>query len=449
VVISADVRGWTPLMNAAIVDDERSARLLLSKFASWSTQGRFGFSALFWAEAARQSRSLCNRVDGSGGGGGEDSKVAALLMETGARLSPHEERGLVLLKRRYEDGSSEVKSLLTLERHAVILCSKAPDATSNMHSVMLDRIMDGADKFETQAREVLPSGWRPAVTLEQSILNLDTYVDPSTGKGISVCEAWHKEVPGEGDFPDWKSLVQHSKFFIQERVAWGDDLPPQYIFALHLYTIPCNLFSKSCAAMRGMPRQDDSDEDRAKKAAALEPWRVFIWYLWQALEKIRVQPRSVYRGISGDATQLLPEKGRVGNAILWPSFSSTSCSMDVSNAFMRAGSKGGILFKIRAKRTREIADYSYRPHERELLLAPMTRLNILGVYECSHYNMQYGEVLASVMDSSMPVVFTVPPRRLDTSPGREFVVPPEYAGKYVLVVMEEADLVDQDVMKMA
>jgi len=369
--------------------------------------------------------------------------VASLLMDEGAGLSSREERGLTLLKARYEDGSDEVKSLLTLTKHAVILCSKAPDATSTKHSFVMDRIMDGADKFETQVRELLPACWRPAVTLEQSILNLDSYVDPSTQKKISVCEAWHTEVPGEGDFPDWGSLVQHSKLFVQERVAWGDELPPQYIFALHLYTIPCNLFRKCCAAMRGVPCKDDTAEMRARKAAALEPFRVFIWYLWQALEKIRVQPRSVYRGIGGDATQLLPEKGRVGNALLWPSFSSTSCSMDVANGFLR-GSRSGILFKIRAKRTREIADYSYRPHERELLLAPMTRLNILGVYECSHYNMQYGEVHASTTDSSMPVVNTVPPRRLDTAPRREFAVPPEYAGKYVLVLMEEADLLDQE-----
>lgn len=431
-------------MNAAIADDEMSASLLLSNAASWSTQGRFGFTALFWAEASRQSRSLCLLPeDGGGGRGSEDSRVAALLIGKGATLSSQEEEGLRLLKARYADGSPEVKSLLTLRKHAVILCSKPPDATSTMHSYMMARIIDGADKFETQARDVLKPGWKPTVTLEQSILNLDTYKDANGGK-IPVCEKWHQDVPGEGDFPDWKSLVQHSKLFVQERVAWGDELPPQYIFALHLYTIPCNLFSKCCAAMRATPKKTDDGETRKCKHAGLEPFRVFIWYLWQALEKIRVQPYSVYRGISGDATQLLPENGRLGNALLWPAFSSTSCSMDVANSFLRAGNTGGILFKILAKRTREIADYSYRPHERELLLAPMTRLNILGVYEASHYNMQYGEHHATATDSSMPAVNSVPPRRLDSGQRRAFVVPPEYAGKYVLVIMEEADLLDQE-----
>ena len=433
-------------MNAAIADDDMSASLLLSNGALWSMQGRFGFTALFWAEASRQSRSLCrlSERDGGGGGGGigEDSRVAALLMGKGAMLSSQEERGLNLLKARYGDGSLEVKSLLTLEKHAVILCSKRPDATSSMHNNIMDRIMDGAHKFETQAREVLKEGWTPTVTLERSILDLETYMD-AQGKNIPVCEKWHKDVPGEGDFPDWKALVQHSKLFVQERVAWGDELPPQYIFALHLYTIPCNLFSKCCAAMRDAPKKSDDYKTRARKDAALEPFRVFIWYLWQALEKIRVQPHTVYRGLSGDATQLLPEKGRVGNALLWPAFSSTSTSMDVSNQFMRASSKGGILFKIRAKRTRYIGDYSYRPHEVELLMAPMTRLNILGVYEASHYNMQYGESHSS-SDVSMPVFNTVPPRRIDSGRGREFVVPPECAGKYVMVMMEEADLLDQE-----
>ena len=134
-------------------------------------------------------------------------------------------------------------------------------------------------------------------------MKLDTYLDTndpdpdhpeSSGKKIvvPVCEKWHSEVPGEGDFPDWNSLVQHSKLFVQERVAWGDELPPQYIFALHLYTIPCNLFRK-CYAARDMPHKNDDDKTRARKDTALESFRVFIWYLWQALEKIRVQPRTV------------------------------------------------------------------------------------------------------------------------------------------------------------
>jgi hypothetical protein len=52
---------------------------------------------------------------------------------------------------------------------------------------------------------------------------------------------------------------------LQERVAAGDSLDPQYIFALHLYTIPCNLFSLCCKHMR------DGNE------AELRPFAVFAW----------------------------------------------------------------------------------------------------------------------------------------------------------------------------
>ena len=32
---------------------------------------------------------------------------------------------------------------------------------------------------------------------------------------MPVVEERHKERPGEGDFPSWKSLIQHSKLFVQ------------------------------------------------------------------------------------------------------------------------------------------------------------------------------------------------------------------------------------------
>ena len=427
-----DVRGWTPLMNAAIADDPVSCRVLLDHKAKFSTRGRYGFTALFWAEASRQSRSL---VQASTPGSEPDLKVAvpkesvvSILRGKGADLSTAEKQGLLTLKRKFENGSPEVRSLLTLDAHDVILCmpkAKSCDDVSSFHSTIIDRIMDGAQSFEPNTRDLLPAGWKPETSLEDSLLELDQ-------SGFKVCEAWHQERPGEGDFPDWKALVQHSKLFVQERVAFGDEIAPQYIFALHLYTIPCNLFSKACAAMRGKREGGIFTLDEE----ALKPFRTFIWYLWEALEKIRITPATVYRGITGNPISLLA--GQRGSALAWPAFSSTSKSQEVALSFLRSSSKpGGIIFKIRSKRTREIADYSYRPHEHELLLPPMTLFNILGIYEASHYNLQYGEASRST-SKDMYVADTVVPQQLNEE--GSFRVPDEYAKSFVLVVMEEADL---------
>jgi hypothetical protein len=49
------------------------------------------------------------------------------------------------------------------------------------------------------------------------------------------------------------------------------------------------------------------------------------------------------------------------------------------------------MFKIKAKSCRAILDYSYRPHEKELLLPPMSQFEVLGVYEASRYNISFGD----------------------------------------------------------
>ena len=97
---------------------------------------------------------------------------------------------------------------------------------------------DVLTKLQFTIPKLLPMNYAPSITLEQSILNFDR---DSTLKD-KVMETWDHEVPGDSEFKDWKSLVEQSKVFVQERVAGGDPLAPPSIFALHLYTIPCNLF---------------------------------------------------------------------------------------------------------------------------------------------------------------------------------------------------------------
>ena len=65
--------------------------------------------------------------------------------------------------------------------------------------------------------------------------------------------------------------------------------------------------------------------------------------------------------------------------------------LQVAIAFMAQSKSGAVLFKIKAKSGREIYNYSYRPHEKELLLPPMTQFILSGIYEANAYNVAYGE----------------------------------------------------------
>ena len=60
-------------------------------------------------------------------------------------------------------------------------------------------------------------------------------------------------------------------------------------------------------------------------------------------------------------------------------------------SFMAQSKTGSVLFKIKTSSCREIFDYSYRPHERELLLPPMSRFVVKGVFEASAYNLGFGD----------------------------------------------------------
>ena len=100
-------------------------------------------------------------------------------------------------------------------------------------------------------------------------------------------------------------------------MASGDTLYPPYILALHLYTVPCNLFQRCCRHMR------------EKSSKELEPFQDFIWYLWNALERLPARSMSVYRGLNdvSPCDILKSYKGKV----VWPSFSSTSFAKEVSD----------------------------------------------------------------------------------------------------------------------
>ena len=165
-------------------------------------------------------------------------------------------------------------------------------------------------------------------------------------------------------------------FAPQERIGGGDKHPARYILALHLYTIPSNLFRITNKAMR------DGD------AVAIQPFRVFVWYLWRALSHLTVKPSMVYRGLRNTSALQIVSPSLDGT-VVFNSFTSTSLDMNVAIRFMNPNVFcDGVILKIFAYSCREIRDYSYKPLERELLLPPACRFLIKDVYEATRYNLQ-------------------------------------------------------------
>ncbi len=73
---------------------------------------------------------------------------------------------------------------------------------------IIQRIIDNAAIIQESARQILPEGYKPEITLEESLLLLQT-------ENIKVVEKWHQDRPDEGDFPTWKSLIDHAKLFFR------------------------------------------------------------------------------------------------------------------------------------------------------------------------------------------------------------------------------------------
>ena len=197
-----DVRGWTPLMAAAVSDDVESFEFLLANGAKLGTQGRAGFTALFWAKVANAE------------------KVINLVENRGVYLTDRERQGLKNLKAAREMNagkSEEVESLLHISQDTgVILTAPSALQLEKQYLTIIERIMESAEKIEYAVRNILPSNYAPKRTLENSILAFDGLNSHDSGVvPMPVVEERHKERPGEGDFPSWKSLIQHSKLFVQ------------------------------------------------------------------------------------------------------------------------------------------------------------------------------------------------------------------------------------------
>jgi hypothetical protein len=159
----------------------------------------------------------------------------------------------------------EIRSLCTVRSPEYGMRLMAPAAVEDFYSDVVKRMMDGAAELGLRVREILPENYRPDVTLEQSILDLDGHngrdgcickkhdgvheVDVNcpvrglrvhNGKGGCICEVADGivkhvrpdcqvkglEVLGYGDlatdedsdhFKTFEQLLEHAKIFVQVR----------------------------------------------------------------------------------------------------------------------------------------------------------------------------------------------------------------------------------------
>ena len=144
-------------------------------------------------------------------------------------------------------------------------------------------------------------------------------------------------------------------------------LPDDELFAVVVYTYdnqsgeqPGNLFYELNNALR---------QRGAGRAALLQLWGGFLYYLLSALDKLTDTAGVVYRGYPDKAK--VEEQYQVGRPIQWGAFSSTSTETTTAKAFTDKHS--GVIFKLTVLSGKVIKAYSYFSAEDEVLISPQAR----------------------------------------------------------------------------
>ena len=136
----------------------------------------------------------------------------------------------------------------------------------------------------------------------------------------------------------------------------NDPLTIDELLAIRLYTMD-NINQKLNEALRHQSSHE------------LQPWLAFLRLFVNALGKIDSCPATVWRGVAG----VIGSDFDKGTIHTW--FSVNSCTVDLPVAEMFVGNSG-TLFCIETKNGKNIAEYSSKPHEKEIVLMPGVRLRV-------------------------------------------------------------------------
>merc|ERR1719424_347992 len=162
---------------------------------------------------------------------------------------------------------------------------------------------------------------------------------------------------------NWKPKLQQLSYEPALPVA----LPDDELLAVIVYTYdnqsstpPGNLYYELNNALR---------QRGAGRAALLQLWGGFLYYLLSGLAKLTDTAGVVYRGYPDKAK--VEEQYQVGRPIQWGAFSSTSTATNTAKAFTDKHS--GVMFKLTLQSGKVIQAYSYFPSEDEVLVSPQAR----------------------------------------------------------------------------
>ena len=144
------------------------------------------------------------------------------------------------------------------------------------------------------------------------------------------------------------------------------------IAAMHMYTME-TMFFKILNGQLGCYGQTQTE---------IPDFLPFTKLLMSALAKLPQCSLTLYRGMGGvsadDVVEPLQQGGTVTNYIMWNSFVSCTDSLDTVREFVgKTGER--LVFRIVASGAASIAAYSAIPGEKEYLLPPMTKAEVVSI----------------------------------------------------------------------
>jgi hypothetical protein len=118
---------------------------------------------------------------------------------------------------------------------------------------------------------------------------------------------------------------------------------------------------------------------RMKDRKKLIPWFSYMKLFFVALDRLPSSTsRTLFRGVKLD----LSDRYEVGKTIVWWGFSSCTVTENVSESDDYLGKTGKrTKFIIDCNSGKDIRDYSYFPHEDEILILPPTEFKVIKCYE--------------------------------------------------------------------
>ena len=289
-----DPHGWAGLSLCAIGNNVAAARVFLRGGADAALESQYGFQAFMWAKW----------YDADG--------VAEALGQHRVDITRgRDHQGLDRLRAAFEGAGPEDRAILRCSVPSIsasMADSVAPPGGRSA-APFARRLGEGLEVVgeDVDLSQVLAPAWVPEEWLETTLRDMDA-------------DGFELESP---NYKGMDTMLTMCKLFVQRMVAAGEsNLQPVAILALHLYTLQSNIFLDCNRAMR------END------APALTKWRVFIYHLHTALERLPTRSNTVFRGISNVDISACILQYREGNTIVWGSFTSSSASRKVATLFL-------------------------------------------------------------------------------------------------------------------